>query len=1495
MEIDLKKSIGTFIFLALIIAVIALVQPVYHRLWVTLSAQEQRYADMIREKTGLSVSYKSLSPSILSSINMKGIVVTDASTGKKLLEVRRASISYRAGEGIKSVSANGVTAEFDAVKDADVRDKIANLIIQLQGGAKDDDKDSAGTNLEKFTKTILSVKNISLPFDVMLRNVSLHYSDSDNDILAVLKKASFSDSRKKDNIDTLISGTVTLKNRFIKIENRRAVSAFAFLFNGSIKSALDGSSARFQVSSVNSADYTFGKMDFLFNYTDAQFLFRTVRSVWPASLLLDANLKTGKAHLVASADHFNPFLLFKIKHQNNLISQLNGMSLSGSLSADSLFASKNGGKRSLSYKIDGSVDMPKKNGYPSVSVACRLDGNLQKVNFERLAVAGNQIGAVFSGSYNIVTKQPSGTLTIDHLVLSNGGVLSTEVYIEPQNNGFMCFSPQLYLGTQSFTALQLTVMPVRSSIDFSFEADDYSHAEYGKPGHIKIDGSYLPGKSQYFQAGIVISDLFMDSALKAVSFFLPEKQSKMLSGSADMLSPYICTDELYFSTDFNQLSFNAPYCVIANTKKDREVLVFAVDGSNQTIQLSRFDLIYGSQTAHASAQADFMPDTREAVFSGDFTVNSLPYRFNGTVSPDYIGVTGDYGLDAAVTFGNSPDSEINGTAKFSSLPFSIGSSVVTVTADTAFSYTNHDGFALNIMRLEAEEPTGKLSFRPKLTLSGTANSYGLVFDSIAYTDSVSVLNGQASLLWNYNNGLFDSAHAALNVSSPLTAEKFDFTGDLTNPTHEPLSFSSLMNDIYFSSELSVSSLPMSRFVADQSVDNTLTATGSVSGTLSNPFVSVTVQNVSVSALGAPLIAHGSFVMDDTGVSTNGFNCSWMQFSISDLNMLFHPETFSGTVQAVFDGAVAGQSIHAPFTVKLTSDENTNGAIPKVYTAVLTAPEVSGDLFHNPVPFSLTVNHSPGMFDIFSGTGTGISAVVLDNGTVSVRTGSSVPFVFNIDGTVTPSSLDLSVTNVYADLARLSSYVAIPNISFSGGEFKGACKIGGIPTDPEFTGAFTVTGFDLDAPDFLQDSLRADRILIAIGQSGLSIPDTMFRTGKGQVLFGMNVLFDRWKIDSTVIRLKTPEKSLIPIDLKVPFVHYKGDSSMNLNMTFYTDGMEFDGDVTAENGIFEFVTSQLQATLAGENLSASVPSSTLISTAEDYGRMSSIKVQLNMLVGEHVQVQFNPLLRGVVVPNTPVFFYYDNNSDSLLLKGDVVLRGGEVAWLNRNFYMKQGRITFNENQNNMDPRVTVVAETRERDDAGNQVRITLSALNQPLSKFNPQLSASPAKSELEIMELLGQIVTADSSNVSSFVMAGGDYLVQATVVRQIENALRELCNFDIFSVRTMVLQNALKQGLNLNSGSDQLTVGNFFDNSTVYIGKYFGSSIYADALMHWSYDKAKVNDSSTVGGLVFQPEFGLEMASPFATIRWGIAPDIEAIKKNRWVPSSSITLSWKYSF
>ena len=132
------------------------------------------------------------------------------------------------------------------------------------------------------------------------------------------------------------------------------------------------------------------------------------------------------------------------------------------------------------------------------------------------------------------------------------------------------------------------------------------------------------------------------------------------------------------------------------------------------------------------------------------------------------------------------------------------------------------------------------------------------------------------------------------------------------------------------------------------------------------------------------------------------------------------------------------------------------------------------------------------------------------------------------------------------------------------------------------------------------------------------------------------------------------------------------------------------------------------------------------------------------------------------------------------------------------------------------------------------------------------------------------------------------------MRQAENKLRDLLNFDIFSVRTNILQNTYNLSVSKNLSSENLSIGNFLDNTTVYIGKYLGSFLYVDAMLHVTFAD-NIKGFSDTGKLMFQPEIGMELESPFANVRVNMAPDINALLKNQFVPSTSVTLSWKFTY
>ena len=122
---------------------------------------------------------------------------------------------------------------------------------------------------------------------------------------------------------------------------------------------------------------------------------------------------------------------------------------------------------------------------------------------------------------------------------------------------------------------------------------------------------------------------------------------------------------------------------------------------------------------------------------------------------------------------------------------------------------------------------------------------------------------------------------------------------------------------------------------------------------------------------------------------------------------------------------------------------------------------------------------------------------------------------------------------------------------------------------------------------------------------------------------------------------------------------------------------------------------------------------------------------NVRFGRRVHIFFPssdfPVISGFSDPSSRLAIRYDQSSEDFSLKGAVALRGGQVFYIQRNFFLKNGKIVFNEGTDRFEPRVTLLAELRDSNDAG-PVTITLRADNAPLSTFKPRLSSDPAMTD-----------------------------------------------------------------------------------------------------------------------------------------------------------------------
>ena len=206
--------------------------------------------------------------------------------------------------------------------------------------------------------------------------------------------------------------------------------------------------------------------------------------------------------------------------------------------------------------------------------------------------------------------------------------------------------------------------------------------------------------------------------------------------------------------------------------------------------------------------------------------------------------------------------------------------------------------------------------------------------------------------------------------------------------------------------------------------------------------------------------------------------------------------------------------------------------------------------------------------------------------------------------------------------------------------------------------------------------------------------------------------------------------------------------------------------------------------------------------------------------------------------------------------------------------------------------------------GQPLTINLTAKEQhlDLERFRPVITTSPpmAMSDSDTMNLMGQVALGDLKNsnvLKETLLNASDILANIGLMKKLEQKARDVLHVDVFSVRSLLIQNVILENLFRSSNDKPLTIGNYFDNTSVYIGKYFGSAIYADAMLHLSYyDPLSAKTDSVrkpiYGNLLFQPEIGFEMNTPFALLRWHIAP---SSLDSLFVSDTGLTLSWKFSY
>ena len=318
---------------------------------------------------------------------------------------------------------------------------------------------------------IKKIKEV-LPSEILIKEVSALYNDDKKSVSVKLDKINLikqEDSNISINCNSgyVLAAVSTSKTKTFGVR---------FNFSGNIVSEFSGSSMIISLDQYKKADVTLYKTQFLAHYRDGCVYARSTQQSLPYSIFAKYDFNNDDFTADIELNELVIPSVVKFTVNNNKVKDFlySGVSFLGSISG-------NRNKKYYSWKGNGSVSIPDSIVKGGEKISFDAYGNTERIKINTLSAEGAVFEGFVTGVYDIAQRKPSGNIDIKRITLPNGNNLAGELYVESQNGIIQAFMPQLYLGDQKFTALEVTATPKNGKISFTFEIEDYSHSDYEKP------------------------------------------------------------------------------------------------------------------------------------------------------------------------------------------------------------------------------------------------------------------------------------------------------------------------------------------------------------------------------------------------------------------------------------------------------------------------------------------------------------------------------------------------------------------------------------------------------------------------------------------------------------------------------------------------------------------------------------------------------------------------------------------------------------------------------------------------------------------------------------------------------------------------------------------------------------------------------------------------------------------------------------------------------
>ncbi|MDR2746773.1 MAG: translocation/assembly module TamB [Treponema sp.] len=1218
------------------------------------------------------------------------------------------------------------------------------------------------------------------------------------------------------------------------------------------------------------------------------------------------------------------------------------------------------------YRADLSGFIPPNLPLANSGFSVKMAGRGDHINVDRLDLnlarggAGAGGALSFRGGVDIRSLDFNGTLGLTDLSFTGDGGIDTLLTVRSRGKDVKISADRLKIGEAEFNALEMDLVREAGGLSFAasvlrfHDAPDLASgtapagtAKVPAPGEsgdlpgieageelllaglssegfsaVKVSGTF-DYDPRYLETRFTLDsfsarDLAEIIRPLAAKFELPHRLPPIIPRLwENALQNTLVTTEVFVSTDFDQLLYNAPRLVISYSGHEGLIALFSVSGTDRRFTVDGGQLLWKGGGVQLTGQSDFS-DMENISFSLDAAYRDVNYHLEGALlERRSLIVQGSYGFYGFIV--SLGEGTYSGQIKGENIPVQFGERIGRSSFDLTMGYRSSESWFFELSGLELADfvnTGGSLENGGLLKLSARMDQSQILLRDIYFDDSLGALKGGGTFSpaangeYRGNLSIFDDEHRE-SYTVDLSWVQGDRGGNGQNgapPFLEDVVWPVVLDFWYFLSpesergprfqgrvlesphiKLRVSGVGMrlSRFfrrLPNIRVDGILDLDWE---SLTQFNAGLNIYSLGVASGGQEIRAGGQAYIDGRGFRAENLRLGMggLETFIPRLRLSMDESRMEGSGR--IQGSLAGRELGVDFSVNsrfapMDSWLDYAAALEDLYGAVeLEHIVIGGKPRDETFKFAFS-RQGDGL--VFSG---GPEDMIFFNvkrdGAFIAAFADPFPLRGTFMGTLGFGELDVRGEGIAVNLPALWQFVRVrEEFDITSGIAVGSLQIRGPMENPEFYGKVQGENLRMRVPRFLSaDIVPIDMSLVFDGDE-ISFTDTAASCGKGLGVVNGKFLLEKWVPVSFSINVSAPVDRPLPFKFDIGGILARGITSGALNISMADSVLGVSGDLLAQETEISLNASEITASQAGDA----------------WGTLNR-PVVVNIVVTAGKKVEFLwparefPVLQAYADMGTKARIFVNSLDRSFAFTGDVKLRSGEVFYFERSFYIRSGMLSFREDQNHFDPRISIRAEVRDRASNG-PVTISMVVNNAPLQSFVPRFESSPALSQTEILSLLGQNFVGaageDGSVSNPFLSSSADLLAQSQVMRRVQGALRDLLHLDMFSVRTQFIQRAAFGFMGIQEQPvDRIGwVGNYFDNTSVFIGKYIGSEMFAQAMVSLRYDEKK----RTFGGYTFEPDFGIELRSPLGNIRWNLVP---THPENWYLDDCSFTISWNFSF